>query len=268
VKRHGPPRGKRPEAREHAPHGRDRESDVERIHGLRAGLAVLSTRPTDVIRVACVPELEDEVRQAFGRHADEVGVGVLADHEVERLAFTKQHEGLVLEARARSWVSPRDLGDVLAKSGGTAIALDRVRNAYNIGAILRSAAFFGIDVAILGAPAPHPGLEPNAIRVAEGGVEHLAMSRTTDLADTLARLRTRGVKVYGADGHADADALSFPFAFPAVLVMGNEREGLGPRVRAQCDAILAIRGTGAVESLNVGVAAGVLISRLAITAKR
>jgi len=45
--------------------------------------------------------------------------------------------------------------------------------------------------------------------------------------------------------------------------MGNEREGLGPRVRAQCDAILAIRGSGAVESLNVGVAAGVLIAQLA-----
>ncbi len=137
-----------------------------------------------------------------------------------------------------------------------------MRNSYNIGAVLRSAAFFGVDAILLGAPAPHPGLDPNAIRVAEGGAEHVLAARTTDLADTLVRLRARGVKVYGADGHADADALATRFERPAILVMGNEREGLGPRVRAQCDAIVAIGGAGRVESLNVGVAAGILIAQL------
>jgi len=245
-----------PDARTHGP--------LERIHGFRAGLAVLATRPADVVRVACLRELVDEVAETLGAHANEVSIGVLADREIERLAHTNQHEGLVLEARPRSWATPQELGDLLTKTGGAAIALDRVRNSYNIGAVLRSSAFFGLDAALLGAPAPHPGLDPNAIRVAEGGVEHLVMARTTDLADTLARLRTRGVKVYGADGHADADALRFRFARPAVLVMGNEREGLGPRVRAECDAILAIRGSGAVESLNVAVAAGVLVAQLAV----
>jgi tRNA G18 (ribose-2'-O)-methylase SpoU len=98
--------------------------------------------------------------------------------------------------------------------------------------------------------------------VAEGGAEHLCLSRTTDLADTLRRLRARGVKVIGADGAAEASALGFAFSRPAVLVFGHEREGMGPRVRAQCDAVVAIRGTGAVESLNVAVAAGVMIAEL------
>jgi RNA methyltransferase, TrmH family len=69
---------------------------------------------------------------------------------------------------------------MLVKRSGTAIALDRVRNPYNIGAIVRSAAFFGVDAALLGTPAPHPGLPPTAVRVAEGGAEHLALARTTD----------------------------------------------------------------------------------------
>ena len=269
MKRSRPTPGRPRDAAPHGTSGGKREQPartdaaVERIHGFRAGLAVLTTRPQDVIRVACVREILEEVEGAFGEHADDVGIGVLSDHEVERLASSKQHEGLVLEARARRWATPQELGDVLEKSRGVAIALDRVRNSYNIGAVLRSAAFFGIDAAVLGAPAPHPGLDPNALRVAEGGVEHLVMSRTTDLADTLTRLRARGVKVFGADGHADADALGFDFGRPAVLVMGNEREGLGPRVRAQCDAVVAIRGSGAVESLNVAVAAGVLVARLA-----
>lgn len=239
-------------------------ADVERVHGFRAGLAVLSARPEDVLRIACTSELVADVERALGPHAEGVSIGVLADREIEKLARSSQHEGLVLEARARRWATPQELGELLtAGPPRVAIALDRVRNSYNVGAVLRSAAFFGVDAALLGAPAPHPGLDPNAIRVAEGGVERLVTARTTDLADTLARLRSRGVKVYGADGHADADALGFDYARPAVLVMGNEREGLGPRVRAQCDAILAIRGSGHVESLNVGVAAGILIAALA-----
>src|SRR5690606_3707732 len=172
------------------------------------------------------------------------------------------HEGLCVAARPRGWVPAAKLADLLLERRGVAVALDRVRNPYNVGAILRGAAFFGVDAAILGAPAPHPALAPDAIRVAEGGVEHLALSRTTDLADTLARLRARGAHVYGADGASRESAIGFPFERPAILVVGHEREGMSPRVRAQCDRILAIPGSGAVESLNVAVATGVLISEL------
>jgi tRNA G18 (ribose-2'-O)-methylase SpoU len=66
----------------------------------------------------------------------------------------------------------------------------------------------------------------------------------------------------GADGAAKENAIGFRFERPTVLVFGHEREGIGPRVRAHCDAMLALRGTGAVESLNVAVAAGLLIGEL------
>lgn len=268
--RHGAPRGPHVPRRDPRDDPRTRvprDTDVERVFGFRAGLAIVARRPHDVVRIACVREIAKEVEEALGPSAESVDVRCFADHEIERLAGSNQHEGLCLEARPRRWAGPQELAEVLTKSSGAAIALDRVRNSYNIGAILRSAAFFGLDAALLGAPAPHPALDPNAIRVAEGGVEHLTMSRTTDLADTLARLRSRGVKVFGADGNADVDASNFAFPRPAILVMGNEREGLGPRVRAQCDAIVAIRGSGAVESLNVGVAAGVLMAALARTSQ-
>jgi RNA methyltransferase, TrmH family len=182
--------------------------------------------------------------------------------ELDRIAESSHHEGLCVAARPRRWLSTADLADTLARTKGTAVALDRVRNPYNIGAILRSAAFFGVDAVLLGTPAPHPGLAPAAVQVAEGGAEHVSMARTTDLADTLARLRARGVRVVGADGEATVSATGFAFGRPALLVMGNEREGLGDRVRAQCDAVVAVRGTGRIESLNVAVAAGVLVAEM------
>ena len=66
----------------------------------------------------------------------------------------------------------------------------------------------------------------------------------------------------GTDGQAKTMALSYAFRRPTIVVLGNERDGLGPRVRKECNELVAIPGTGAVESLNVGVAAGFLLSRL------
>jgi TrmH RNA methyltransferase len=237
-------------------------SALELTFGHRAALAVLSQRGREVVHVACVKELVPEVERVLGRTSPLPRIEVFDEWSLEHRARSNQHEGLVVEARPRRWASTNELAERLLANRGAAIALDRVRNSYNIGAILRSAAFFGIDAALLGAPAPHPGVDPNAIRVAEGGVENLMLCRTTDLADTLKRLRARGVRVYGADGQASADVLTTTFARPCIVIVGNEREGLNPRVRAECDTIVAIRGTGAVESLNVGVAAGVLCSRL------
>jgi tRNA G18 (ribose-2'-O)-methylase SpoU len=66
----------------------------------------------------------------------------------------------------------------------------------------------------------------------------------------------------GADAASGTDAFEESFARPIVLVVGHEREGMSPRVRAQCDAVVAIRGAGGMDSLNVGVASGVLIAEL------
>lgn len=205
------------------------------------------------------PELHELLRVCAAR---KIPCEELAPSRLERLAESTHHEGLCVSTRPRKWTPAAALADLLAQRRGVAVALDRVRNPYNIGAILRSAAFFGVDAALLGSPAPHPALPPDAVRVAEGGVEHLACARTTDLADTLSRLRSKGVRVVGADGASKVSAVGYAFARPAVLVLGHEREGMSDRVRAQCDAIVAIPGSGAVESLNVAVAAGVMISEL------
>jgi TrmH RNA methyltransferase len=243
---------------------RPKTDEGETIFGLRAGLAVFARRRDDILRLAFGKAVRNEVADLVKwAAARKVPFFETHDDELARIARSKQHEGLCMLVRPRRWTPPGDLVDAIVKSKGAVVALDRVRNPYNVGAILRSVAFFGLDAALLGAPAPHPGLAEDAVRVAEGGVEHLTMSRTTDLADTLGRMRSRGVKVVAADAHGATNAIGFDFARPVVLVVGNEREGISDRVRAQCDAIVKIEGSGAVESLNVAVASGVLIAEIA-----
>jgi TrmH RNA methyltransferase len=233
------------------------------VYGLRAGLAVLAVRPHDVLTIACSPRVVPELGASL-RAAEDRGVAVaeLPDRDLEQLAASPHHEGLVITTRPRAWASPRQLAELLVAQRGTAVALDRVRNPYNIGAILRSAAFFGVDAALLGALAPTPDLAPNAVRVAEGGAERVVLCRTPDLGETLARLKGRGVRIIGSEARAKQPAFGHRFARPCVVVVGHEREGMTERVRAQCDELVAIPGTGAMDSLNVSVATGVLIAEL------
>ncbi|GAB4202824.1 MAG: hypothetical protein OHK0013_16430 [Sandaracinaceae bacterium] len=241
------------------------EPALEVVYGHRACLAVLAKRPDAIVEALVSPasrrEAEPLLRALRGR------VRELPDAQLARVAGTGHHEGVVLRTTPRKWASGKELRALLdpkrpEAARRVAIALDRVRNPYNIGATLRSAAFFGIDAAVLGAPAPHPALPPDAARVAEGGAEHLVLSRTTDLAETLARLREHGVFVYGAENDGALDVMGLAFHRPCVLVFGHEREGISERVRAQCHAMVAIRGTGAIDSLNVSIAASLLIAEL------
>jgi TrmH RNA methyltransferase len=239
---------------------------LEVTFGLRAALAVFERRRAEIARVSWTRSVEPSIGAllAWCTSADIVSEE-LTDAELASVSGSPHHEGLCVAARPRAWTPPGALADLLVSTKGAAIALDRVRNAYNVGAILRTAAFFGVDAAVLGAPAPHPALAPDAVRVAEGGAERVRLCRTTDLADTLARLRARGARVVGADAAGGVDAFAEGFARPTVLVVGHEREGMSPRVRAQCDAVVAIRGAGTMDSLNVGVASGILLAEVART---
>ncbi|MCX7808144.1 MAG: RNA methyltransferase, partial [Deltaproteobacteria bacterium] len=184
--------------------------------------------------------------------------------ELSQKAGTSLHEGVVIRAAPRHWLKSKELIACLRSgpSPSLFVALDRVRNPYNIGAIIRSAAFFGVEAVILGSLAPHTGLSPDAIRVAEGGAELVRFARTTDLAETLNRLRDKGACVCGAESEGGGGVETIPKNTPLVFVFGHEREGLSKRVRETCDLIVSIPRRTALASLNVAVAAGILIHEM------
>lgn len=236
----------------------------ETIHGLRAVRAVWVRRAGDVQKIGYAPALAGELEDllSWARGAG-IPLKALEDRELASAAGTQNHEGLIAEVKPRRWASIGELADVLIDGRGAALALDRVRNPYNVGAILRSAAFFGLNGVLLGAPAPHPALAPDALRVAEGGAEDLLLSRTTDLAPSLAKLRARGVHVIGAESDGAESLHDASLPRPVVIVVGHEREGLSDRVRATCERMVTIPGGGLVGSLNVAVTAGVFCAALA-----
>lgn len=236
----------------------------DKVYGLHAALAAMRSRPSAILQVMHAPAMRPVLEEALAPLiAKGVAVRVLSVDSLDRLCESTHHEGVLLLVTPTAPMSADSVAESLVRTKGFALALDRVQNPHNIGAILRSSAFFGIDCVLLEAPEGQRVLTPAAVRVAEGGAEHIAIARCASLPDALARLRRKGVRVVGTDRAAKTHLFDQPLAGPCALVLGNEREGLRPDVRAQCDDLVSIAGSANIDSLNVSVAAGILLSAAA-----
>ncbi|MCX6937718.1 MAG: RNA methyltransferase [Verrucomicrobia bacterium] len=183
--------------------------------------------------------------------------------ELEKIAGTLHHGGVacVVHAPPLAAPSPREIAGWAAKREPL-VVLDRIGNAHNLGAIARSAAYFGVSHLII--PAHPSAALPGeaAFRVAEGGMDHITVWRVPALPAFLGALKAAGYDVIGAATRGGAPVPRSASAKPVALVMGNEEQGLAPEVVKACSSLVTLAGTGKVESLNVSVAAAVLLHTL------
>ncbi len=236
--------------------------ETHKVYGISAVRAVIARRPEQVLSLAHTRAvrqvLADVLREAARRR---IAYREVNDDELSRIAGSLHHEGvcvLALEPAAPEL-------ETLARNTeprGLIVALDGVQNPHNIGAILRSAAFFGAAGLVLAGQrgARAEGLPPAALRVAEGGAEHVGVLRVPDLVATLRQLALAGLSIVGADAHAKRSLTDLRWPPRAVLVLGSEAGGLAREVRDMCDVTVRVVGRGALESLNVSVAAGVMLA--------
>lgn len=181
------------------------------------------------------------------------------EEELERISGSIHHGGIAVVIEAAELRAPtlQELRD-WATRRETVLILDRIGNVHNLGAIIRSAAFFGVTKVVI-PEHPQAAVPTEATyRVAEGGLDHVEVFAVDHLPGFIQALRpgyltvgaaTRG----GAPGHARSDAR------PVALVMGNEEQGLSPDVAAACESLVTIPGSGRVESLNVAATAAILL---------
>ena len=170
------------------------------------------------------------------------------------------HQGAALEVKPLNWGSLEEV--VMAGQGRpVVVALDRVTDPHNVGAILRSAEVFGARALI--APSRHSAPESGALaKTASGALERQPYLRVGNLSNALEQLRALGFTLLGLDGTGDqmleaalADASDRPIA----LVLGAEGPGLRDKTKTTCDALVQIGAAGAFGSLNVSNAAAVAL---------
>lgn len=177
--------------------------------------------------------------------------------EADRLAGTDRHQGVVAVSGATRYA---DLEDLLKQASSPAlfVALDGIEDPHNLGAIIRTAHCAGADGVILPERRAAP-LSGAAAKAAAGAVEHIAIARVTNLARALDRLKEAGCWIVGLDPQAPQPYTEADFTLACALVLGSEGRGLHPLVRQKCDFRVSIPTAGAIGSLNVSVAAGIVL---------
>lgn len=186
----------------------------------------------------------------------------VGEDELERIAGSVHHGGIVAVVTPPA-VRPVT-GEVVAswaREGARVLLLEGIGNAHNLGAIVRTAAFLGIPHLVLAGDAAAAQPNDAAHRVAEGGFEHVALWRSADLPGLIGQLRGAGGEVIGAATRGGAPR---PSTRPLVralraVVLGNEEHGLSAATSAACSRGVTLPGSGRVESLNVSVAAALMI---------
>ena len=173
-----------------------------------------------------------------------------------------KHQGVVALVARRPLLTEGDLERLGGEGSKVVLALDQLSDPQNLGTILRSAAFFGVD-AVLVLKNRSAEVTPLVARVAVGGAELVDTYRVTNLARSLETLKRLGFWVYGLDERGPATLAQTEFDPRTVLVVGAEGEGLRQRTRQFCDALVRIPGgRPGLESLNAGVATAVALSEV------
>jgi len=225
------------------------------IHPVEQALA--AGRPLERLLVARagehgrVKKLIDAARRA------RVSVRFVSREELDREAGTREHQGVVAVVGSKRYL---DLEDLLAQAKQPAlfVLLDGIEDPHNLGAILRTAYCAGADGVVL-PERRAAGITPVAEKSSAGASEHLAVARVTNLNRALEQLKEAGVWLVGLDERGTQSFTEVDLTGPTGIVLGGEGKGLHEQVRAKCDFLVSIPTAGAIRSLNVSVAAGVVL---------
>jgi TrmH RNA methyltransferase len=232
--------------------------DEQTVYGLKAVLALLEKRPDAVLRLFYrgdrIPVLKSifawlAARRMVYRELDEEGL--------RKVAGGPHHEGVVVVAQPLRYQAVPQTGP----GPGGWLALDGVDNPHNLGAILRSAAFFGAAGVLVGGAKAEEKVNAAMLRVSEGGAEHLQLYGAPDLGAALTTLKAN-VPILGLETDARRPLAEAPREATFILAVGNEQTGLSATVRRACTSLVSIPGAGRVGSLNVSVATGIALAHL------
>jgi 23S rRNA (guanosine2251-2'-O)-methyltransferase len=225
------------------------------IHAVREALAAGRALERVVVAQGRHGERIDEIVDLARRRR--VPVRFEGREQLDRLAETAHHQGVVALAAAKRALEIEDLLD-RARRPGLIVLLDGVEDPRNLGAIVRSALAAGADGLVI-PERRAAGLTETVAQTAAGALEHLPVARVKNLVRAMELLKESNYWLVGLDERAEERHTGIDYNASIGLVLGGEGKGLHELTRKQCDWLVSIPTVGPVRSLNVSVAAGVVL---------
>lgn len=230
------------------------------IFGINAVVEALKARERSFDYVAIMAGRRDARAQSIFEAARDAGVPVrqVSRDQLARLANTQTHQGVVAITSEKQYT---DIDDVVAQKRGEhsfLVVLDGVEDPHNLGAIIRTADAAGADgIVIPDRRAAH--VTGTVSKASAGASEYLPVAKVTNINRTLEDLKEANIWTIGLDERADKSYEEVDYNMDCALVLGAEGSGLHEHVRKKCDFLISIPMLGRVPSLNVSVAAAVVM---------
>jgi 23S rRNA (guanosine2251-2'-O)-methyltransferase len=235
------------------------------IYGVNAVVEALRAGTRQIESITILESARPDRLKSLIELARQKGVPV---HRVPRLDLDRtlgelRHQGVVARIAAARYAHADDLLDTLeAKIGSSdpplVLGLDAIEDPRNMGSILRTAECAGVHGVFI-AERRAVGLTGVVAKVAAGALEYVPVARVTNLVRLIEQLKARNIWVVGAAGEARQSYTEWDWTVPAAIFLGSEGHGLHRLVREHCDTLVRIPVCGKLDSLNVSVAAGVLL---------
>ncbi|HLL73132.1 MAG TPA: 23S rRNA (guanosine(2251)-2'-O)-methyltransferase RlmB [Pyrinomonadaceae bacterium] len=244
----------------------ERPSDESHLYGVLPVLEALRAGNRRVERITIAEGIHESRLHELFELAREFRVTIrrAPRAELQRLAAAgANHQGVVAHVAAAAYADAGELTDALASRVGTsdaplAVVLDGVEDPRNLGAIIRTAECAGVH----GLFVPErraAGLTETVAKAAAGALEYLPVARATNIARLVEEFKARGIWTIGTDAEANIDYTDWDWTQPCALLLGGEGAGLRRLVRERCDALVRIPLRGRITSLNVSVAAAIVL---------
>lgn len=232
------------------------------LFGIHAVQAALDYSPEKIRRAWIDPQRQDvRLKKVID---DLIALGIQPEKterkKLERMAEGKNHQGIVASVELPAMRSEDQLKQDVESLTETAfyLVLDQVQDPHNLGACLRTADAVGAH-GIIVTKDNAAGITPTVCKVASGAAETVPVYQVTNLARVLRWLKEQNIWILGAAGEAEQTVYDMQLDMPLAVVMGAEGSGMRHLTRQHCDFLVKIPMAGQVESLNVSVAAGVLM---------
>src|SRR5580692_8064173 len=233
------------------------------IYGINAVAEALKARGRTFAWVGVAKERHDLRLKHVVDECRRQGVAVkfVARDELDHMAGNNAHQGVVAVTSAKQY---NDLEDVVAAKRGQyslMVVLDGVEDPHNLGAILRTADAAGADGVVI--PERRSAAVTAAVaKVSAGASEHLPVAKVTNISRALEELKEKDLWVVGLDERGEQTYDAVDYKMNCAIALGAEGKGLHDLVRRHCDFLVSIPMLGKVPSLNVSVAAGVVLYEL------
>jgi len=177
---------------------------------------------------------------------------------LDKVAGGNSHQGIAALCDSFTYAEVDEIVDNRTETRDIVLILDGVTDPQNLGAVIRTAHCLGVRGVII--PENRAvAVTSTVIKASAGAVHLIPVAREVNLSRTIEYLKERGFWIYGAEADSGKDLEEFDDAGPVVLVLGSEGKGLRPLIRKKCDFLLSIPMLGKVDSLNVSVAAGIIL---------